>query len=538
MLKEDSKKGFYITTAIAYPNSKIHLGFAWEALACDMIARFQRMQQRPVFFCTGTDEHSQNVEKAASRQGRSPKDYCDEMARDIQNVMEKMDVAFDRFIRTSDEDHQAVCQHLIQKAHDVGDVYCKEYEGLYCDGCEAFYTEKEAVESAGKPSCPTHQSPLRLLSEENYFFKLSRYEERLKQYFEANASFLCPESRRNEVLSFIEQGLKDFSVSRTSFQWGIKLPFDQRHIIYVWYDALINYLTAVGYLKDQQLFELFWPCDIHVIGKDITRFHTVYWPAMLWSAGLELPKKIFAHGFLQLNGEKMSKTRGNIVTPEAVIQDYGTEALRWYLLAANAFYGDGNYSDQELILKYNADLANTIGNLLNRVVNMTRKFFDGGSVSDQQMLPESVTSLEDEWKKRFSVDASSLKDAIEQMDPSAYCQIIVDFAVDMNKFIDVTKPWALAKKEENKKYLETVLYELLEGLRCLSIAFWPVLPQSAAKMWAQLGLQTEVDWVEQKLHQSGRVIHVPEWREFKFKRKGSFTVQEPVPVFPRIEPLS
>lgn len=470
MPKSLNNKGFYITTAIAYPNSRMHVGFGWEVIGADVVARFQRMKGREVFFSTGTDEHSQNVEKAAIKAELSPKAYCDGMAAEIIQSFDRMEVAYDRFIRTSDPDHEKVCQYLIEQAFKKGDVYKQQYEGLYCESCEVFYTEKETAAGPQGPLCATHKIALKRIAEENYFFKLSKYEFALEEYFKNHPEFLEPEFRRNEILSFIGQGLKDFSVSRTSFKWGIPLPFDANHIIYVWYDALINYLSAVKYPAggknpngDQAFFDKFWPCDVHVIGKDITRFHTVYWPAMLWSASegataekdkIPLPKRVWAHGHLMLNGEKMSKTRGNIVTPDEVMADFGVTALRWYAIAANNFGDDGNYSDQDIVLKCNADLSNNIGNLVNRVVSMTLKYFPTAqSPRDTGKLPAGVESVESRFKKLWfnNAENSNLNLAIEKMDLMGYCQRVIEFAMAMNKFIDETKPWSLAKAGQTEE---------------------------------------------------------------------------------------
>ncbi len=543
-------KPFYITTAIAYPNSRMHVGFGWEVIGSDMVARFHRMAGRDVFLCTGTDEHSQNVEKAAQKAGLTALAYCDQMATEIKQSMDRMDIAYDRFIRTSDPDHEKVCQYLIEKAFKSGDVYKQKYEGLYCESCEVFYTEKETHAGAAGPECVTHKIALKRVAEENYFFKLSKYESQLKEYFKEHPGFLAPDYRRNEVTSFIEQGLKDFSVSRTSFKWGIPLPFDPQHIIYVWYDALINYLSAVKFpvpgQGDAEFFKKYWPCDIHVIGKDITRFHAIYWPAMLWSAGIELPKTVWAHGFINLNGEKMSKTRGNIVTPDEVVADFGTNSLRWYLLAANSFNGDGNYADQDIVLKCNADLSNNIGNLVNRVVSMTLKYFDKASPLDHGKLPAGVEGVARRFQTHLGEGGSRLSDAIGTMDLSGYCARIVEFSMSLNKFIDETKPWSLAKAMqkteslgEDRAMLETVLAQLLEGIRNLALAMWPVIPQAAEGILAQLGMDPVAgtdagDFEVQRLH-TGKAIAVPHWAKLFYDPKRQFVLTPPKPLFPRLE---
>ncbi len=529
-----SKSGFYITTAIVYPNSRMHVGFGWEVMGSDMIARFQHMQGRDVFFATGVDEHSQNVEKAAIAAGKTAKAYCDQMSEDIIKVMDQMEIAYDRFIRTSDSDHEAVCRKLIEQAFKDGDIYKQKYEGLYCDSCEVFYTEKEVADKV----CPTHKQPLRVLAEENYFFKLSKYENALKDLFKKNPQFLEPAGRKNEVVSFLENGLKDFSVSRTSFKWGVSLPWDTEHVIYVWYDALINYLSAVKMFEDPKLFQKFWPADVHVIGKDITRFHCLYWPAMLMSSKIELPKKVWAHGFIELNGEKMSKTRGNIVTPDAVIKDFGVTALRWYLLSGVRFDGDGQYSDEALVTKCNADLSNNIGNLVNRSVNMCLKYFPNSNLTHKAKLPTGVQSISERYSQILGSEAQKLKTSIDTFALSEYCQLIIDFAMSMNKFIDETKPWALAKAAaagdaSQNDILETVLFELLEGIRCLGVMIWPVIPQASDGILNQLGFENAFH-KKVKLY-SQKEMNVPQFQNAIFNTKTKFNLKAPQPLFPRLE---
>ncbi len=530
-----NKKGFYITTAIAYPNSRMHVGFGWEVIGADVVARFHRMLDQEVFFCTGVDEHCQNVEKAAQKAGLSSQKYCDQMAQDIQKVMSLMDISYDRFIRTSDPDHQKICQALITQAYQAGDIYKQNYEGWYCSSCEVFYTEKEAIQKEETFLCPTHKILLQRLSEENYFFKLSKYEKDLKKIYQTHPHFLLPEIRKNEILSFLEGGLKDFSVSRTSFKWGVPLPFDSKHVIYVWYDALINYLSAVQYGNDAEFFKKFWPCDMHVIGKDITRFHCIYWPAMLLSAGIELPKKVWAHGFIQFQGEKMSKTRGNIVTPDEVIQDFGVTPLRWFLVSSNSFDSDGNYSDEALILKYNADLCNNIGNLVNRVVSMSKKYFGEKILKDFQNLPPDVQAVSERKKLFFGKSGEKLESDIQSMNLSGYCNAVVDFAISLNKFIDETKPWKLAKDETKKQVLETVLAQLLEGIFCIGGVLWPIIPDASQKILFQIGVGFEHTlWKEIKLY-TNKTMKAPYWKCLWDKGQNSFHLQLPQILFQRIE---
>jgi methionyl-tRNA synthetase len=547
------KTGFYISTAIAYPNNRMHVGFAWEVIGADMIARVMRMRGKDTFFSTGLDEHSQNVEKAAASKGLAPKDYCDAMAVDIRATMESMDIAYDRFIRTSDDDHQKVAAHLIEKAIKSGHVYKKPYEGLYCDSCEVFYTEKDLVKAAdGSLSCPIHKTAIRKVSEENYFFTLSKLQDTVERFLADGK--LKPKFRAQEVIEFVKQGLQDFSVSRKNFKYGVPVPGDEDHVIYVWYDALINYLTAVKIPcgdnpnGDQAFFDKYWPADVHVVGKDITRFHTVYWPAMLEAAGLPKPARVWAHGFIHLNGEKMSKTRGNIVTPDAVIADYGVTALRWYMLSANRFDADGNYSDQDLILKYNADLANNIGNLVNRTVNMCRKYF-----GDAQPQFRAEFTLVDDMvhghvshrvEKILGHGGQSLLNAIDggnNHDPYAlhdYCSHVQEFATSLNKYIDVVKPWALAKDESRKNDLETALYELLEGIRVLAVALWPVIPQASVAILEQLGRETDLkplDLQRYAQEDEHRTIKLPQWDLLNYRRDSRFELKDPKPLFQRIE---
>ncbi len=501
---QKDQKGFYLSTAIAYPNNRMHVGFAWEVLAADMVARAQRMLGKPVFFSTGLDEHSQNVEKAALAKGMDPQSYCDLMASDILKTMAEMQVSFDRFIRTSDADHVAVCKNLITRAYEKGDIYKQKYDGHYCDSCESFYTEKDAL--AGQ--CPTHKTNLRLVSEENYFFKLSAYQKEIETLLEGG--FLKPDSRAQEIKEFVKSGLRDFSVSRTSFKFGVPVPWDPEHVIYVWYDALINYLSAVGYLSDEKLFEKFWPCDVHVIGKDITRFHCVYWPAMLLSTHgdggkpVPLPKSVRAHGWLHYKGEKMSKSRGNLVTPDAVMKDYGVNSLRWYLLSANVFEGDGNYSDEDLVTKCNADLANNMGNLVNRVVSMTHKYFPDwqGKVS---IFPEGsaervaylakfpgLASVWDRMQEILGREGELLQKSVLDFNTMGYCNALQAFSMSLNKFIDETKPWALAKQAANdeslKAVLAVVISDIIAGIHSLALGLWPVVPDFSEKILNQIGL--------------------------------------------------
>ena len=508
-----SNKSEYITTAIVYPNARIHLGFGWECIGADWLARAHRVMGRETRLVTGMDVHSINVQKAAQAQGLAPADYCEKMGADIEGVLRSLGVKYDRFISTEDDDHKKVVQALVQKAFDAGDVYKAKYEGHYCEGCEEFKLEKDLVGGL----CPAHKTAPKWISEENYFFKLSKYQDRLLELFRKNPDFLQPEIRRNEVVNFIQAGLRDFSISRSTFDWGIPLPFDPKHIVYVWFDALINYVTAAGYLKGEAEFKRYWPASTHVIGKDISRFHTIYWPAMLWSLGIELPKKVFAHGFLNLRNERMSKSTGNMVTPDDVLKVTGADQLRYYLLAENNFASDGNFAWDLMSAKVNADLANDWGNLVNRTINMTKKYFPGEALALPSQQGHSAEVIES-----FSKLKSELESAIERVDTQGYAQACTARSRVLNLYIDRTKPWALAKANtpESMTELREVLYTLMEGIRWVATALMPVLPYGMPEVFRQLNVAAP--------EELGAVKGL-EWGS------GTYLPGEPKPIYPRIE---
>ncbi|MBC7690800.1 MAG: methionine--tRNA ligase [Methylotenera sp.] len=511
----------YITTAIVYPNARIHVGFAWECLGADWLNRGQKGFGKQTFLATGMDEHSINVQRAAEAKNLTPKDYCDQMGQDIERVLKQMGVSYDRFIRTSDPDHERVVQALVNRAFEKGDIYKAKYEGHYCESCEAYYTDKDLVDGL----CPQHKKAPKWISEENYFFKLSKYQDQLLQLFRDRPDFLQPDYRRGEVVNFIQAGLKDFSISRSTFTWGVPLPFDPKHVVYVWFDALINYLTAAGYehkltnpgSAEAKAFDEKWPASVHIIGKDISRFHCIYWPAMLMSLDIELPQRVFAHGFINIKGDRMSKSTGNVVTPDEVMNLSGPDPFRYYLLAENQFSNDGNFAWELLILKNNADLANDWGNLVNRSINMTRKFFPEETLTAPAKATHSA-----EVRESFDRLRGELQVALAAIDPAAYSVACMARSRVLNLYIDRTKPWALAKAAtpESMSELREVLYTLLEGIRWTATCLMPVLPFGMPEVFKQLGVKTP--------DAQGAISNL-EWG------KESYLVGEPRPIYLRIE---
>ncbi len=515
----------YITTAIVYPNSRIHVGWAWECLGADWLVRSLKLLGRDAFFATGMDEHAVKVQRSAEKQGLSPQAYCDGMAEDIQKVLTQMGISYDRFIRTSDSDHREVVQHCVKMALEKGDIYPSKYEGHYCEGCEAFYTEKDLKEGG---LCPVHGTAAQWISEQNYFFRLSAYEKPLLEHFEKHPDFLQPESRRAEVLNFIQNGLKDFSISRANASWGVPLPFDSKQIVYVWFDALINYLTAAGYaekLKDPSSaaardFDRRWPASLHIIGKDISRFHCVYWPAMLMSLQLPLPERVFAHGYITIKGEKLSKSLGNIVSPDEVMAWSGPDAFRYYLLAENPFSNDGNFAEEALIAKFNADLAHDWGNLINRSISMTLRYFPGETLTGPQKRTHSQ-----EIQGEFEKLVPELEQAAREVQPSRYIASCMARSRLLNLYIDRTKPWALSKAgtPESQLELREVLFTLLEGVRWVSTALSSVIPFAVPRLFDQLGVQDPASPLA-----SGSLRRL-KWGEV------SFRPSSPQPLYPKIE---
>lgn len=478
---------FYVTTAIVYPNSAPHLGFIYELVGTDALVRYHRLLGDETFFLTGSDEHSQNVRRKAEEEGLSTADFTARMAQLYRNVEAKFGISYDRFIRTEDADHYKGVQQFVSRMQAKGDIYKGAYEGSYCVSCEAFKTEAELKDGY----CLIHPTvKAQWLTEENYFFALSKYQERLQQHIDKHPDFIQPETRRNEVLGWLKEGLRDFSISRSTIKWGIPFPGDEKHVVYVWGDALANYITGVGYGTDEEQFKRWWPADLHVIGKDITRFHCLYWPAMLMSAGVSPPKRVYAHGFLTVRGEKMSKSRGNFMDPNEVAERFGTEGTRYLLLRAFPFDRDGEVSGETMIDLYNADLANDLGNFVYRTLSMMQRYFDGKVPS-----PDGDTQkLDLELRKAFEKAVKNLDRHMKQLDFTGALEEIWAAVNRGNKYIEETAPWVLARQSDQRKRLQTVMYNLAEAIRLTSYLISPFLPETARKIAALIKVDLKASW--------------------------------------------
>ncbi|MDR3592684.1 MAG: methionine--tRNA ligase [Negativicutes bacterium] len=509
-----AKKNFYISTPIYYPSDNLHIGHAYCTTVADAVARYKRLADYDVFFLTGSDEHGQKIQRKALEKGVSPKEYVDNIVANFKQLWQKLSISNDDFIRTTESRHYEVVQSIFQKIYDQGDIYKASYEGWYCTPCETFWMERQLSDG----NCPDCGRPVELLKEESYFFRMSKYQDKLLSYIEENPDFIQPVSRRNEMINFIKGGLEDLCVSRTTFDWGIPVPFDTKHVVYVWFDALTNYITAAGYLHDRAKFAKYWPADIHLVGKEIVRFHSIIWPIILMAMGVELPKMVYGHGWLVVEGDKMSKSKGNVIDPLALIDEFGADAIRYFLLREIMLGNDGNFSREALINRINADLANDLGNLLHRTLNMINRF-NGGLIAAAG-ANEAVDLALIRLAESTAADYERL---MERMEINAALKEVWALISRANKYIDETGPWALAKDPAKKARLDTVLYNLAEVLRIVAILISPFMPNTTPRIWRQLGIGSDPAAV--------RLSDAKHWGLLP----AGITVAKPEPIFPRIE---
>ena len=513
----EQNKTFYITTPIYYPSGKFHIGTAYTTVASDTMARYKRLRGYDVRFLTGMDEHGQKIQEKAAESGKHPQEYVNEIADAAKKLWALMDISYDDFIQTTEERHKATVEKIFQKFLDNGDIYKGEYEGWYCTPCESFFTETQLEDG----NCPDCGRPVHKVKEESYFFNMKKYADRLLAYYEENLEFIEPESRKNEMINnFIKPGLEDLSVSRTSFDWGIKVPGDAKHVIYVWVDALTNYITSLGYLSDDEtLFNKYWPADVQVVGKDIVRFHTIYWPIFLMALDLPLPKKVFAHGFIMMKDGKMSKSKGNVVYPEMLIERYGLDATRYFLLRELPFGSDGVFSPESFVERTNFDLANDLGNLLNRSISMINKYFDGIIPAENLQMTEFDAAL----KEQAESVRIKYEESMEKMQFSVVLAELWTLVSRTNKYIDETQPWVLAKDEADKPKLASVMRNLAESLHQIAVMLQPFMTVTPKRIIEQLGLD-ERFLVWDTIETFGNTIPV-----------NTKVVEKGTPIFPRLD---
>ena len=515
------KEKYYLTTAIPYTSSKPHIGNTYEMIMTDAIARFKRLCGYDVFFLTGTDEHGQKIENAAAEQGITPKEYVDRITGELRGIWKLMNISYDKFIRTTDDYHVKAVQNIFRKLYEQGDIYKGEYEGWYCTPCESFWTETQAADC----KCPDCGRAVQRSKEEAYFLKLSKYQRKLEDYIEQNPDFIVPEARKKEMINnFIKPGIQDLCVSRSTFKWGVPVDFDNGHVIYVWMDALINYITALGFDTDGQgeLFKKYWPANVQIIGKDILRFHTIYWPVILMALGLPMPKKIFGHPWLLVGMDKISKSRGNAIYADDLAGFFGTDAVRYYVLAEMPYLNDGSITYESFIARYNADLANTLGNLVNRTVAMINKYF-GGIIPS----PSEKDDHDDDLIAVIENGVKAVKNNFESFHIADAADDIMTVLRRLNKYIDETTPWVLGKDESKKARLETVMYNLYEGIRICATMLYPFMPESAEKIICQINDPDNI------------VCNIKEWEIIeKFGTAvpaGAKVNPKPEPLFARID---
>ncbi len=507
-----TKPSFYITTPIYYPSDNLHIGHAYCTTVADSLARFHRAKGEDVFFLTGSDEHGLKIQRKASEKGITPIEYVDKIIANFKLLWKRLNISNNDFIRTSEARHEKVVQDVLTRIYEQGDIYKKNYEGLYCVPCESYWLERQLVD--GK--CPDCGRPVEKMQEESYFFKLSKYQDWWLQFIEENPDFIQPASRRNEMINFVKQGLEDLCITRTTFDWGIQVPFDKKHVVYVWFDALLNYLTGIKYGTDDEMFHKFWPASLHLVGKEIVRFHTIIWPIMLKAMGMEMPKKVYGHGWLVVDGDKMSKSKGNVIDPLGLIDEFGADAIRYFLLREINLGSDGNFSRDALISRVNADLANDLGNLLNRTVSMIEKYH-GGIITNAGV----TEAVDEDLKVLIATTVSGYVEAMDKLEINKAIRDVWALISRANKYIDETAPWALAKDVANTARLQTVLYNLADTLRIVAILVEPFIPTTSPKIYTQLGLQVP----EQFLLED--VVYG--------KLANGTKVQKGDPIYPRIE---